>query len=162
MDHIDTKILSILQEDTTVPVSEVARRVGLSTSPCWRRIQRLEADGVIRGRVALLDPDSVNVGVTVFVALKTNQHNDDWFKRLNAAVRDIPEIVEFHRMSGEIDYLMRVVVPDIVAYDAIYKELIRRVDLSDVTSMFAMECIKSTTALPLSYAEASARGAHRP
>jgi Lrp/AsnC family transcriptional regulator len=150
---IDRKILSVLQEDASQPVAAVAERVGLSPSPCWRRIQKLEEDGYIRKRVAVLDPDKLNVGVTVFVAVRTSQHDLGWLEKFAAAVRDIPEVVEFYRMSGDIDYLMRVVVPDIAAYDAFYKRLIQRVNLSDVSSSFAMETIKYTTALPVSYAK---------
>jgi Lrp/AsnC family transcriptional regulator len=135
------------------PVAAIAERVGLSPSPCWRRIQKLEEDGYIRGRVAVLDPDKLNVGVTVFVAVRTNQHDLAWLEKFAAAVRDFPEVVEFYRMSGDIDYLLRVVVPDIAAYDAFYKRLIQRVTLSDVSSSFAMETIKCTTALPVSYAK---------
>ncbi len=127
LDEIDRKILNLLQTDATMPVATIAERVGLSTSPCWRRIQKLEEDGIIRARVAVLDPDRLNVGVTVFVAVKTSQHDLGWLERFAAAVRDIPEVVEFYRMSGDIDYLMRVVVPDIAAYDALYKRLIQRV-----------------------------------
>jgi Lrp/AsnC family transcriptional regulator len=151
MDEIDRKILAVLQEDATLPVSEVAERVGISTSPCWRRIQKLEAEGVIRKRVALLDGDRLNVGVTVFVALRTNRHDIAWLERFAAAVDDIPEVVEFYRMSGDVDYLLKVVVPDIAAYDAVYKRLIQKVSLTDVSSSFAMEQIKYTTALPLDY-----------
>jgi Lrp/AsnC family transcriptional regulator len=150
---IDRKILSVLQEDVSLPVAAVAEKVGLSPSPCWRRIQKLEEDGYIRKRVAVLDPDKLNVGVTVFVAVRTSQHDLGWLEKFAAAVRDIPEVVEFYRMSGDIDYLMRVVVPDIAAYDAFYKRLIQRVTLSDVSSSFAMETIKYTTALPVTYAK---------
>jgi Lrp/AsnC family transcriptional regulator, cysteine-sensing transcriptional activator len=149
---IDRKILSLLQEDVNQPVAAIAERVGLSPSPCWRRIQKLEEDGYIRKRVAVLDPDKLNVGVTVFVAVRTNQHDLGWLEKFAGAVQDFPEVVEFYRMSGDIDYLMRVVVPDIAAYDAFYKRLIQRVTLSDVSSSFAMETIKYTTALPLAYA----------
>lgn len=152
MDSIDRKILALLQADTTLPVNEIAARVGLSATPCWRRIRKLEEDGVIRRRVALLDPAKMNVGVTVFIAVRTSQHSREWLKTFQEAVAEIPEIVEFHRMSGEIDYLLRAVVPDIAAYDAVYKRLIERIALADVTSMFAMETIKFTTALPVSYA----------
>ncbi|MBI3452788.1 MAG: Lrp/AsnC family transcriptional regulator [Rhodospirillales bacterium] len=152
LDPIDQKILTLLQEDATLPVGEIATRVGLSPSPCWRRIQKLEQDGIIRARVALLDADKINVGVTVFVAVRTSQHDLAWLERFAEAVRDIPEVVEFYRMSGDVDYLLRVVVPDIAAYDAVYKRLIGRVALSDVSSTFAMETIKFTTALPVDYA----------
>jgi Lrp/AsnC family transcriptional regulator len=151
MDHLDRKILSLLQEDSTLANAEVARRVGLSTTPCWRRIQKLEKAGVIRRRVALLDAGALNVAVTVFVAIKTSQHSQEWFDHFAHVVEEIPEVVGFYRMSGDIDYLLRVVVPDIAAYDEVYKRLIERVDLYDVSSSFAMEQIKYTTALPLDY-----------
>lgn len=151
MDAFDRKILRCLQEDATLPVAEVARRVGLSTTPCWRRMQNLEKAGVIQKRVALLDPQKVNVGVTVFVRLKTNQHNYDWLEDFARAVAGIDEVVEFYRMSGDVDYLLRIVVPDIAAYDAVYKRLIKSAALSDVSSNFAMETIKYTTALPVHY-----------
>jgi Lrp/AsnC family transcriptional regulator, cysteine-sensing transcriptional activator len=156
LDRIDRKILAILQEDCTVPVAEIGKRVGLSTTPCWRRIQKLEEEGVIQRRVALLDPRKVRTGVTVFVAIRTNQHHDDWLETFAEAVNDLPEVVEFYRMSGEVDYLLRVVVPDIEHYDRFYKKLIGRVSLSDVSSSFAMEQIKFTTALPLEFAGAEA------
>jgi Lrp/AsnC family transcriptional regulator len=126
--------------------------VHLSPTPCWRRIQKLQAAGIIRKQVALLDPVKVNAGVTVFVSIRTNQHNADWFERFARGVRDIPEVVEFYRMSGETDYLLRVVVPDIQGYDAVYKKLIGVAELFDVSSSFAMEQIKYTTALPLGFA----------
>lgn len=151
LDRLDKKILSILQEDATIPVAEVAKRVGLSTTPCWRRIQKLEEDGVILRRVALLDPRSVNTKVTVFVSIVTNQHSEEWLRRFAELIREFPEVVEFYRMSGQVDYLLRVVVPDIEAYDAFYKRLIAKIEISDVSSAFAMEQIKYTTALPLSY-----------
>lgn len=151
MDAIDRKILSLIQKDSTLSVAEIGERVGLSPTPCWRRIQKLEADGVIRDRVVLLDPAKMNVGVTVFIAVRTNHHSRDWLVRFQSVVNDIPEIVEFYRMSGEIDYLLRVVVPDIAAYDAFYKRLISKIEIRDVSSAFAMEQIKNTTQLPLDY-----------
>lgn len=154
LDEIDRKILYHLQEDATLGVAELAERVGLSPSPCWRRVQRLEESGVIRRRVALLDPGRMNVDVTVFVAVRTNQHNAEWAEKFCRAVMEIPEVVEFYRMSGQVDYLLRVVVPDIAAYDAVYKRLIKVADLFDVSSSFAMERIKYTTALPVTYADA--------
>lgn len=135
-----------------MPLEALAERVGLSPSPCWRRIQKLEAQGVIQKRVALLDPDKLNVGVTVFVAVRTNRHDMDWAEQFCRAVEAIPEVVEFYRMSGETDYLLRVVVPNIAAYDAVYKRLIKTASLHDVSSNFAMERIKYTTALPVDYA----------
>jgi Lrp/AsnC family transcriptional regulator len=151
MDQIDRKILAALQEDAGRPVADIAAAVGLSQSPCWRRIQKLEADGIIRGRVALLDAAALNLGVTAFVAVRTDRHDPEWLETFAQAVDDIPEVVEFYRMSGEVDYMLRVVVPDIAGFDGVYKKLIARVPLSDVTSSFAMEQIKSTTALPLDY-----------
>lgn len=157
-DRLDLKILSLLQEDAGVAVSDVAKRIGLSTTPCWRRIQALEKAGVIRARVALLDPDRLNVGVTVFVALRTNQHNAAWLEKFARRTAAIPEVVEFYRMSGEVDYLLKIVVPSIAGYDAVYKRLIEAADLYDVSSSFAMEQIKYTTALPLTYVAMSESG----
>lgn len=135
-----------------MPLEEVARRVHLTPTPTWRRIQKLEASGVIRRRVALCDAEKLGVGVTVFVAIKTAQHNAAWLEKFARGVQDIEEVVELYRMSGEVDYLMRVVVPDIAGYDAVYKRLIRVAELADVSSSFAMERIKYTTALPVDYA----------
>src|SRR5262245_10141617 len=155
LDEFDRKILTILQEDAAKPIADIAKQVGLSPTPCWRRIRLLEEAGVIRGRVAVLDRDKLNVGVTVFVAVRTNQHNQDWLERFARAVEGIPEVVEFYRMAGDVDYLLRVVVPDIAAYDGVYKRLIQKIDLTDVSSSFAMEEMKYTTAIPLSYAARS-------
>ena len=152
MDKIDRNILRLLQEDSTLSTADIAERVGLSTTPCWRRIQRLEESGVIRKRVALMARDKLNLGVSVFVAVKTNQHNWEWLAKFSEAVNQFPEVVEFYRMAGESDYLLRVVVPDIPAFDTFYKKLVQTTDLSDVSSSFAMEQIKYTTALPLEYA----------
>jgi Lrp/AsnC family transcriptional regulator len=155
VDEIALKIISCLQQDVMMPVAEVAARSGLSPSPCWRRIQQLIADGTIVRRVALVDPERVNASVNVFVSVRTNQHSEAWAMKFCRAAAQIPEVVEFYRMSGQIDYLLRVVVPNIAAYDNVYKRLIRTADLYDVTSSFAMETIKYTTALPLDYAETS-------
>jgi Lrp/AsnC family transcriptional regulator len=151
MDRLDRMILTILQEDATVPVAEIGRRVGLSTTPCWRRIQKMEEEGVIKGRVAVLEPSKVNAKVTVFVFVTTNQHNEDWMIRLSRIIGEFPEVVEFYRMSGQIDYLLKIVVPDIEAYDSFYKKLVAKIDIMDVSSAFAMERIKNTTSLPLAY-----------
>ncbi len=151
LDKIDLKILAALQSDSTLTTAEIADRAGVSPTPCWRRIQKLEEAGYIRKRVALLDRKKLNVAVTVFVAIRTSQHSVEWLEKFHAALRDIPEVVEFHRLSGNIDYLVKAVVPDIDAYDALYKKLISRIELSDVTSMFAMEELKSSTELPLSH-----------
>jgi Lrp/AsnC family transcriptional regulator len=152
MDRYDRQILNILQEDASVPVAEIGERVGLTSTPCWRRVQKLEEAGVIRKRVALLDAAKLNVGVTVFVSIRTSQHNVKWLKTFHDLVASIPEVTEFYRMAGDTDYLLRVVVPDIAAYDAVYKRLIQGAELADVSSSFAMEQIKYTTALPLGYA----------
>lgn len=152
LDNLDVKILQILQQDCTIPVAEIGKKVGLSTTPCWRRIQKMEELGVIQKRVALLDPAHVNVPVTVFVFVTTNQHSQDWLETFHSAIQSFPEVVEFYRMSGQVDYLLRVVVPDIASYDNFYKRLIAEVDIADVSSSFAMEQIKFTTKLPLTYA----------
>jgi len=149
MDAIDRKILTALQDDAGLSVAEIGSRVGLSSTPCWKRIQRLEAEGVIRKRVALLDPDKVGLGITVFVSIETGDHSQDWLSRFAEMVRALPEVMEFYRMAGDVDYMLRVVVPDIAGYDAFYKRLIGSIPLKNVTSRFAMERIKSTTALPI-------------
>ncbi|WP_455466832.1 Lrp/AsnC family transcriptional regulator [Bartonella sp. B39] len=151
MDRLDRKILHLLQENATLSVADIAKRVGLSTTPCWRRIQRLEEDGVIQRRVAVLSPEKVNAHVTVFVSIRTNTHSHEWFKRFAKIVREFREVIEFYRMSGDIDYLLRVVIPDIESYDLFYKKLISKIDIHDVSSSFAMEQIKYTTELPLNY-----------
>jgi len=153
LDAIDRKLLEMLQLDCDTPIAELAAAVQLTTTPCWRRIQRMKDAGVITGNVALVEPGSVNVGVTVFVNIKTNQHSQAWFDRFHATVESIPEVVEFYRMSGDVDYLLRIVVPDIAAYDGVYKRLISGTQLFDVSSSFAMEQLKFTTALPLRYAD---------
>jgi Lrp/AsnC family transcriptional regulator len=152
LDEMDIKILRILQEDCTRSVGDIGKEVGLSTTPCWRRIQKLEQSGVVKRRVAVLDAPRVNAGVTVFVSIKTDQHSLAWLEKFHSAVVDFPEVIEFYRMSGDVDYLLRVVVPDIASYDAFYKKLISRIEISKVSSAFAMEQIKYTTALPLDFA----------
>src|SRR5690606_2294062 len=135
----------------SLSLQQLSELVHLSPTPCWRRVQKLEQDGYIRARVALLEPRKLNVGVTVFVAIRTTEHNDQWMQKLCDVVKDIPEIVEFYRMSGDTDYLMRVVVPNVEGYDSIYKRLVSRLDFAGISSSFAMEQIKYTTALPLDY-----------
>ncbi|GAA4651266.1 Lrp/AsnC family transcriptional regulator [Kistimonas scapharcae] len=150
MDKTDRKILTLLQEDATLPLTEIAEQVNLSPTPCWKRIKRLENNGILTRRVALLDPARVNLGVSVFVHIKTSGHNSSWLSDFAQTVASFPEVAELYRMSGEWDYLLRVVVSDIQAFDVFYKKLIDSVDgLSNVTSSFAMEQIKYTTALPL-------------
>ncbi|HEY4775750.1 MAG TPA: Lrp/AsnC family transcriptional regulator [Xanthobacteraceae bacterium] len=150
MDAIDKKILAVLQKDASLSVAEIGNRVGLSSTPCWKRIQRLEADGVIQKRVALLDQDKLGLGVTVFVSVETGDHSEAWLKRFAEVVSAMPEVLEFYRMAGDVDYMLRVVVSDIAGYDAFYKRLIAAVPLKNVTSRFAMEKIKSSTELPIS------------
>lgn len=151
MDRLDKKILRLMQEDATLAVADIAKKVGLSTTPCWRRIQKLEEEGVIQRRVAVLDPEKINTRVNVFISIRTSAHSLEWLKRFSEVVQEFPEVVEFYRMSGDVDYLIRVVVPDIAAYDAFYKKLIARIEIRDVSSAFAMEQIKYTTQLPLDY-----------
>jgi len=153
MDSKDREILSILQRNAATPLAELAHAVHLSSTPCWRRVQKLQESGVIRGQVTLCDAAKLNVAVTVFVEIRTSQHSDAWMKRFVQGTQNIPEIVEIYRMSGDVDYLLKVVVPDIAGYDTVYKRLIKSVDLQDVSSSFAMEVLKSTTALPLNYAD---------
>jgi len=153
IDRTDRRILEILQEDSTRAVAEIAECVNLSTTPCWRRIQRLEAEGVIKRRVVLLDAEKLNVSVTVLVEIKTRQHSASWLKKFRDVITSIPEVVEVYRMSGHIDYMLKVMVPNIGAYDSVYKRLISAVELDDVSSSFSMETLKSTTALPLMYAD---------
>jgi Lrp/AsnC family transcriptional regulator len=149
MDRTDLKILAILQEDSSLSVAEVAGRVNLSQTPCWRRIQRLEAQGVIARRVAILDPEAVGLSLTVFVEVETGDHSGEWLARFAAAVRALPEVMEVYRMAGDVDYLLRVAVGSMAEYDDFYRRLIAEVPLKNVTSRFAMERVKSTTAYPL-------------
>jgi Lrp/AsnC family transcriptional regulator len=149
LDVTDRRILAILQEDSTLAIAELAERVGLSATPCWKRIKRLERDGIIDRRVVILDRERLGLGVTVIVAVRTAQHGDEWLERFAEGVARIPEVVEFYRMSGEIDYLLKVVARDIADYDRIYRKLTKVAPLHDVSSSFAMQEIKSTTAQPL-------------
>ena len=149
MDSIDLKILALLQTDATLSIATIGERVGLSQTPCWKRIQRLEADGVIDRRVAVLDPVKLGLGLTVFVSIETADHSEDWLERFAETVASMPEVLEFYRMAGDVDYMLRVVVADMQAYDTFYKKLIATLPLKNVTSRFAMEKVKSTTALPI-------------
>ena len=150
MDATDRKILALLQDDASLSVAEIGNRVGLSSTPCWKRIQRLEADGVIQKRVAVIDQDKLGLGVTVFVSVESSDHSEAWLKKFADAVSAMPEVMEFYRMAGDVDYMLRVVVADMQSYDVFYKKLIATVPLKNVTSRFAMEKIKSTTSLPIS------------
>jgi Lrp/AsnC family transcriptional regulator len=149
LDAIDRKILMVLQEDASLSVAEIGDRVGLSSTPCWKRIQRLEADGVILRRVALVDQNKIGLGISVFVSVESADHSDAWLKKFAEAVSAMPEVMEFYRMAGDVDYMLRVVVADMQSYDVFYKKLISAVPLKNVTSRFAMEKIKSITVLPV-------------
>jgi Lrp/AsnC family transcriptional regulator len=155
IDAIDRKILRVLQEDASLSVAEIGDRVGLSSTPCWKRIQRLEADGIITGRVALVDQNKIGLGISVFVSVESGDHSDAWLKKFAQAVSAMPEVMEFYRMAGDVDYMLRVVVADMQSYDTFYRKLICAVALKNVTSRFAMEKIKSVTALPVPAYEAA-------
>ncbi len=149
MDRTDLKILAILQEDASLPVAEIASRVNLSQTPCWRRIQRLEQQGVISRRVAILDPQKIGVGISVFVQIEAADHSPEWLSSFADAVAAMPEVMEIYRMAGDVDYLLRVAVGSMADYDDFYRRLISDVKLKNVTSRFAMERVKSTTAFPI-------------
>lgn len=154
MDRIDRKLLALLQEDCTLSIAQMAERVGLSQTPCWKRIQRLEAEGVVRRRVALLSPEKLGLGLTVFVSIEAGSHTPDWLARFGEWVTTRPEVTEVHRMAGDVDYMLRVVTADIPAFDRFYKQLINAVPMKNVSSRFSMERVKFTTALPLPDADA--------
>ena len=149
MDRIDRKILVALQGDASLSIAELSSRVGLSQTPCWKRIQKLQAQGVIIRRVALVDPVKLGLGLTVFVSIETKDHSKDWLQAFADSVSAMPEVMEFYRMAGDVDYMLKVVVADMASYDAFYKRLIETTPLKNVTSRFAMERIKSTTELPI-------------
>ena len=149
MDLIDKKILQALQTDCSGSVAEIADRAGVTQTPCWRRIKKLEEMGYIDKRVALLNQKALNLRLTAYVMVKTSQHDQQWLTKFSDGVHDIPEIVEIHRMAGDIDYLLKIVAEDMAEYDRIYKNLIRVAELSDVSASFSMECIKASTELPL-------------
>jgi Lrp/AsnC family transcriptional regulator len=149
LDSTDKAILNLLQQNASLAVADIAETINLTVSPCWRRIQNLEAKGYIEKRVALLNRQQLDLGIDVFVSIRTNQHNDGWIDQFYSALEALPEVVEAYRMSGDVDYLLRVVVKDIKAYDDFYKNLVSRVKFADVSSSFAMERIKYTTAVPI-------------
>ncbi|MDE2288420.1 Lrp/AsnC family transcriptional regulator [Pandoraea sp.] len=151
MDKKDIQILALLQADASIGLNELAKAVNLSPTPCWRRVQKLRDEGVIRQQVVLCDAAKLNLGLTAFVSIRASQHNDAWTQRFLKGVRAIPEIVEIYRMTGETDYLLKVVVSDIAGYDDVYKRLIKVAELLDVSAGFAMEVVKHTTALPLGH-----------
>ena len=161
MDRTDIKILTILQEDASLPVAEIAKRVNLSQTPCWRRIQKLEAAGVIERRVALLNPQAVGAALTVFVEVQTDDHSTDGLARFEAAACALPQVMEVYRMAGEVDYLLRAAIGSMAEYDALYRALIAVAPVKKVTSYFAIEKVKSSTAYPLPPDLARGRGAAR-
>ncbi|MEM9838331.1 MAG: Lrp/AsnC family transcriptional regulator [Pseudomonadota bacterium] len=153
MDGIDKRILAIVQTDADAPIAEIAEKAGLSQTPCWRRLKKLQEDGVIQRRVALLNPEKLGLPIVGYVRIHAKEHSEAWLDAFAKAVRDIPEIVECHRMTGDVDYLIKVVAPGMDGYDAIYKRLIRKIDMADVSVNFSMERLKDTTELPLTYLE---------
>ena len=155
LDAIDRKILRVLQQDCSLSVAEIGDRVGLSSTPCWKRIQRMEGEGIITGKVALVDQDKIGLGLSVFVSVESYDHSEAWLTKFAQAVSLMPEVMEFYRMAGDVDYMLRVVVADMPSYDVFYKKLISAVALKNVTSRFAMEKIRSVTALPVPAYEAA-------
>ncbi|MGN6463450.1 MAG: Lrp/AsnC family transcriptional regulator [Pseudolabrys sp.] len=151
MDAADRKILDILQADASVPVAAIAEKIGMSTAPCWRRIRNLDEDGVFTRRVALLNRRKTNVPMTVFATVKAPRHAVEWLQAFRKLIADIPEIVEAWRLTGEADYQLRIVVPDIETYDVVYQRRISRLEFSDISSSIAMEEMKYTTAIPTNY-----------
>ena len=149
MDEMDRRILKILQEDASLSASDVARQVGLSSSPCWKRINRMRSDGIIKRQTAVLDAGRLGFGLTVFVSIKTGEHSSEWLEAFSSQITEMPEVMEFHRMSGDVDYMLKVVVRDMKSFDEFYKRLIGITTLSDVTSRFSMETIKESTTLPI-------------
>ena len=149
MDDLDRRILAQLQRDATLPLDLLGERVGLSRNACWRRIKVLEESGVLRARVALLDPARIGLGLTVFILVRTSSHDPKWLDKFARATRSMPEILGAYRMSGDLDYLLRVAVRDVKAYDAFYQRLIAKVPVANVSASFVMEDIKDTTALPI-------------
>ncbi len=149
MDEVDRKLLGLMQADATTAIAELADKVGLSPTPVWKRIQKLEQSGVISGRVVLIDPERVGIGLVVFVAVEAHEHTPGWLAAFARAMAEMPEVMDAYRMAGEVDYMLRVAVPDMAAFDDFYKRLIAAVPLKNVTSRFAMERLKQTTAYPL-------------
>nr|WP_319020583.1 Lrp/AsnC family transcriptional regulator [Vibrio litoralis] len=150
LDKVDKTLLNMLQQDTTVSLQELADTVNLTTTPCWKRLKRLEEQGMIDKKVALLNPEKLGLSFVAFALIKTNNHSNEWYQTFVDTVSEFPEVMEFYRMAGEFDYMMKVLVSDMKAYDEFYKKLVNSVEgISNVTSTFAMESIKYTTALPI-------------
>lgn len=152
MDQTDRKILTLIQQDAGLSLNDMADHVHLSRNACWNRVRQMEDKGIIRSRVALLDPEKLNLDLTVFISVRTNNHTSAWLERFHTAVRSLPEIIGIYRTTGDVDYLLQAVVPSMKAYDALYQRLISKIELNDVSSSFVMEEIKRTTVLPLDYA----------
>lgn len=150
-DEIDRQILEILQHDSDTPISTISKEIGLSVTPCWRRIKRMEEAGVIKKRVVLVDQGRAKVPMTVFIGVSTPSHEMSWLTRFSELIDEIPEVVEAYRLTGTVDYILKVVVPDIATYDQVYKKMIERVEFSQVNSMISMEELKFTTAIPTKY-----------
>ena len=149
LDEKDRQILRELQRDAGVSLESLSEQLSLSVNTCWRRVRRLEDSGVLKARVAICDPDALGLGQTVFVSIKTNDHSAAWLKAFGKTVVRIPEIVEFYRMAGDVDYLLKIVVGSVADYDRVYKQLIQNIEIADVSATFAMECLKNTTELPI-------------
>jgi Lrp/AsnC family transcriptional regulator len=158
LDSTDLRILEILQEDASLSVADVATRVNLSQTPCWRRIQRMEADGVIIKRVALVNPEALGIGLSIFVDIQTNDHSEQWLSRFAELVRTMPEVMDVYRMAGDVDYTLRIAVSSMSDYDDFYRRLISAVPLKNVTSRIAMERVKSSTAYPIRFGEGDGHG----
>lgn len=149
IDDLDRNILAILQQDSAVPLDEIARRLGASKTPVWNRIRKMKASGLIKGEVALVDPEKLGLESCFFVLIRTSEHDSDWLARFLRAVQSRPEVLEAHRLAGDIDYILKVRVPNAKAFDAFYRALIKEVSIFNVTSSLSMEEIKNTTALPV-------------
>ena len=149
MDKTDRQILRILQVDCSMSISDVAHEVGLSASPCWKRINRLNKEGIIKRRIAVLNAKTLGFGITAYVSIRTGEHSREWLENFSNTVTEMPEVMEFHRMAGDVDYMLKVMVTDIQAFDEFYKRLINTSAINEVTSRFSMETIKATTALPI-------------
>lgn len=153
LDHTDLRLISALQADASTPLEVLAANISVSVNTCWRRIKRMEELGIIRGRVTLIDPALVNLGQTVFMAVRTSDHSEAWMKRFCRIVDRIPEVQEFYRMAGEVDYLLKIQCRDVGGYDRVYKSIISQIEIADVSASFAMERIKFTTALPVLHSQ---------
>jgi Lrp/AsnC family transcriptional regulator len=149
MDAIDRRILRIVQKDASLPIAEIANQVGLSQTPCWKRLQRLETTGIIKRRIALLDPSKLGLGIIVFVSIEVGEHSSVALKHFAETIASMDEVLDFYRMAGDVDYMLRVIIHDTASFDAFYKRLIELIPLKNVTSRFALEGIKSETALPI-------------